>query len=82
MTQNLLQIPAGEFKAKCLQVMDEVNENHVRFIITKRGVPVAQLIPIDEDKPIDIFGCMQGTVTLNDDIIHPIDEMWDADKNG
>src|SRR5665213_2600890 len=37
-------IPAGEFKAKCLQLMDEVYENgNLTIIITKRGKPVAQM---------------------------------------
>jgi antitoxin (DNA-binding transcriptional repressor) of toxin-antitoxin stability system len=36
-------IPAGEFKAKCLQLMDEVHESKLTVIVTKRGKPVAQL---------------------------------------
>jgi len=37
-------IPAGKFKAKCLQLMDEVYENrNLTIIITKRGKPVAQM---------------------------------------
>ena len=37
-------VPAGEFKAKCLQLMDEVYENkNLTIIITKRGKPVAQM---------------------------------------
>jgi len=45
-------IPAGEFKAKCLQLMDEVNQKNLTLIITKRGKPVSQLTaPIPEEKP-------------------------------
>jgi antitoxin (DNA-binding transcriptional repressor) of toxin-antitoxin stability system len=37
-------VPAGEFKARCLQLMDEVYENiDLTIIITKRGKPVAQM---------------------------------------
>ena len=37
-------VPAGEFKARCLQLMDEVYENrNLTIIITKRGKPVAQM---------------------------------------
>ena len=37
-------VPAGEFKAKCLQLMDEVYEKrNLTIIITKRGKPVAQM---------------------------------------
>lgn len=35
-------IPAGEFKAKCLQLMDEVMEGKLTLIVTKRGKPVMQ----------------------------------------
>lgn len=38
-------IPAGEFKAQCLRLMDEVNETGVPIIITKRGRPVSRLVP-------------------------------------
>ena len=42
-------IPAGEFKAKCLQLMDQVLENNLTLIVTKRGKPVMQATaPTDE----------------------------------
>lgn len=40
-------IPAGEFKARCLKLMDEVNETGVPIIITKRGRPVSRLVPAE-----------------------------------
>lgn len=40
-------VPAGEFKEKCLKLMDEVNETGVPIIITKRGQPVSRLVPAD-----------------------------------
>ena len=40
-------IPAGEFKARCLKLMDEVNETGVPIIITKRGRPVSRLLPAE-----------------------------------
>jgi prevent-host-death family protein len=39
---------AGEFKAKCLAVMDEVNETGEPIQITKRGKVVACLTPPKE----------------------------------
>lgn len=72
-------IPAGEFKAKCLQIMDEINEKHISIVITKYGKPVAKLVPIDET-PADLFGCLKGTVTIQGDIISPIDTSWEANE--
>ena len=36
---------AGEFKAKCLGLIDEVNETGQEVVITKRGEPKAKLVP-------------------------------------
>ena len=76
-------ISAGEFKAKCLKLMDQVQQQHQSIIITKHGKPVAELIPFENkklQKPKDLFGCMKGSVTILGDIISPIDEVWDAEQ--
>jgi prevent-host-death family protein len=39
-------IAAGEFKAKCLAVMDEVQATGQPVVVTKRGKPVARLTPV------------------------------------
>jgi prevent-host-death family protein len=45
-------IPAGEFKAKCLQLMDEVQKGKLTLVITKRGKAVSHLVqPPQEAKP-------------------------------
>ena len=73
------QIPAGNFKAKCLQLMDEVKQKHISITITKHGKAVAKLVPV-EDIPIDFFGCLKGTVTINDDITKSIDVEWESNE--
>lgn len=72
-------IPAGKFKAQCLQLMDEVKEKHLSFVITKHGKPVAMLVPVDET-PKDAFGCLKGTVTIRGDILEPINSSWEANE--
>lgn len=72
-------IPAGEFKSKCLNLMNEVNENKISIIITKRGIPVAKLVPIKKEK-FTIFGCLKESVTINDDIVKSISVDWDAEN--
>ena len=73
-------IPAGEFKAKCLKLMDEVKELHQPIVITKHGKPVAQLVPFEE-VVVEDFGCMQDTITIQEDITKPIDVTWDAEND-
>ena len=46
---KLRTINATAFKAKCLGLLDEVREKHSEVIITKRGKPVARLVPIKND---------------------------------
>ena len=63
---------ASEFKAKCLKIMDEVAATGEPVIITKHGVPVAQLVP-EVQKPETLFGALQGSVIILGDIVGPID---------
>jgi len=44
-------IKAGEFKARCLHLMDEVKESRESILITKHNVPVAKLVPVAPEKP-------------------------------
>jgi prevent-host-death family protein len=71
-------IPAGEFKAKCLKLLDEVAEKREPLIITKHGKPVAQVIPMPAQE--QLFGSMRGSVLWEGDIISPIDVEWEAMK--
>jgi prevent-host-death family protein len=74
----VMEIKAGEFKAKCLELMDLVAEGHEEIIITKRGKPVAKLVPVDNKPVRDAFGWMKGTISFHGDIISPIDVEWEA----
>jgi len=57
-----LTIPAGEFKAKCLKLMDTAVASQQRFSITKRGKVVGHFVPAQpEEKPFrSIFGRTPG----------------------
>jgi prevent-host-death family protein len=68
---------AWQFKAKCLKVMDRVKRTRRKIIITKRNIPVAQLVPIEE-KEIAAFGKLKGTIHIRGNIIAPIEEEWGA----
>ena len=68
---------ASEFKAKCLQLMDDVAETGESIIITKNGRPIAQLVSYKR-KPKSLFGTIIGAITIKGDIVSPIDVDWDA----
>lgn len=65
------QIPAGEFKAQCLAIMDQVSQSGEPVVITKHGKPVVKLVPAE--KQVDeIFNYMAGKVKVVGDIVGPI----------
>ncbi|MFZ0957546.1 MAG: type II toxin-antitoxin system Phd/YefM family antitoxin [Candidatus Sulfotelmatobacter sp.] len=65
-------IAAGTFKARCLAIMDEVQAKRQAVVITKRGKPVAKLVPVEKEKD-DIFGFLKGKgkIEIKGDIISP-----------
>lgn len=70
-------IKAGEFKAKCLKLMDEVSRTGEPVVITKNGRPIAQLAPI-RNKPQSLYGALKGKVKIKGDIVAPTDAEWEA----
>ena len=62
---------AGTFKAKCLAVMDEVQSKRVTVVITKRGKPVAKLVPVEVEKD-EIFGFLRGKGKIKGNMVSPI----------
>ena len=65
------KMAAGEFKVHCLRVMDEVQSRRESVLITKRGKPVAKLVPVEKEKD-DIFGFLKGKGKIVGDIVSPI----------
>ncbi len=46
-------IPAGRFKQHCLSIIDQVARTHRPVVITKRGKPMARLVPVETDEEIE-----------------------------
>lgn len=70
-------IPAGEFKAHCLQLLDQVALSGAPLTITKRGRPVARLVPLPPTATL--FGALAGSVREQHDLVAPVGEAWEAD---
>lgn len=70
-------VAAGEFKARCLSLMDDVQRTRETVIITKRGRPVAKLVPVAAAKD-DFIGRLQGKIRIVGDIESPVmpPETW------
>lgn len=74
-------LPAGEFKARCLSVMEEVRKNREPVLITKRGKPVAKLVPADKTRE-ELIGRLEGVVSITGDIESPIEpaDAWESSR--
>lgn len=73
------KIKASQFKAECLQIMDRVQKTRRKITITKRNVPIAKLVPIEEKKE-QAFGKLKGSIHFKGNIREPIEEAWDANS--
>ena len=57
------EVPAGEFKAHCLRLLDQVAHEGVELVVTKRGRPIARVVPLQP--PPDLTGSVR--VLVDDD---------------
>ncbi len=71
-------IAAGKFKDVCLRVLDEVSKTRTPIVITKRGRPVARLVPYL--KPV-ARRSLAGSVVREVGDPFGTGERWDADTS-
>ncbi len=64
------RMAAGSFKVHCLAVMDEVQAKRETVVITKRGKPVAKLVPAGQDND-DIYNFLAGKGAITGDVVSP-----------
>jgi len=65
------KIAAGDFRTNCFAIMDEVQADHETVVITKRGKPVAKLVPVDEETD-DIYNFLEGKGAISGDVVSPV----------
>jgi prevent-host-death family protein len=72
-------IAAAEFKAHCLTLMEDVRSTKQPLLITKRGKPVAKLVPVNSGED-DFIGRLKGVFRVVGDIESPVEppEAWES----
>lgn len=65
------KMAAGSFKIHCLSVMDEVQAKRETIVITKRGKPVAKLVPADQNAD-DIYNFLAGKGAITGDVVSAV----------
>lgn len=63
---DMKEIPAARFKEQCLALLDRVDPEGL--VITKRGKPVARLLPV-ENNTASLIGALRDRVTIHGDIL-------------
>ena len=66
---NMKTMAITDFKTHALQVLGEVAETREPVVVTKRGKPLAEIIPFAEKKPSP--GQLAETLVLNDTLKKP-----------
>ena len=70
-----------EFKTYALKIIDEVAKSKESLIITKRGKPLAELIPFRKSEQKHVPGKLADALIFEKDIVAPLgDEIWEASK--
>lgn len=73
-------VKISEFKAKCLDILDRVARTGETLVITRRGRPLARVLPISPSSEGEWLGCLEGTARAIGDLIEPVvaPEDWEV----
>ena len=75
----MITMAISKFKAHALEILDRVAKTQEVIIITKRGKPLAQILPCQNKETHPIPGKLAGSFVFERDIISPLDEeMWES----
>ena len=75
-----ITLPVSEFKAKCLQLLKDVETNGDRIVITKRGRPVAEVGPA-KNAVAPLRDSWKDRVKVHGDIVYFSDDEWESEKD-
>ena len=83
MKRDVETISISEFKATCLARLERVRRTGRRLLVTRRGMPVAEVVPSSVEKHSGSWlGSAAGTGRITGDIVSPIvtPDEWEAAK--
>lgn len=72
-------IAISQFKTHALKIVDQIAQDHEVVVITKRGKPLARVVPYVENEPFAEPGQLADTFVFEGDIVSPLGEdLWEA----
>jgi len=74
-------VAISELKAHCLRLVDEVARRRSEIVVTKRGKPIARVVPLDDVSDDDALNRLRGTV-IGGDRVEDFDTgaVWEAQR--
>ena len=66
------EMAVSKFKATCLAVVEDVRRTGIPVRITKRGKPIAEVVPVSTPRNKTWIGAMKGSAVIVGDIVGPI----------
>lgn len=74
-------LAVSHFKAHALQILSELEKTKEEIIITKRGKPIAKVIPFDSMEVVNQPGLLSEMFVFEKDIVSPLEDViWEAGK--
>ncbi|MBM4345757.1 MAG: type II toxin-antitoxin system Phd/YefM family antitoxin [Deltaproteobacteria bacterium] len=70
-------ISTSQLKIHCAEVVARVAKTGEPVTVTRRGRPVARIVPVEDDSPT-LFGALAGHIAICGDLIEPVGEPWEA----
>lgn len=75
-----MEVTITKFKARCLELIDEVYQTHEEIIITRKGKPLAKLSYVAEDEPDEYIGSLVGVGCTVGDLTEPLADNWEMNQ--
>jgi prevent-host-death family protein len=72
------RVSTSQLKARCSELVEQVASRRDVLVITRRGRPVARLVPVEAEDRRSLFGFARGVITVSGDLIEPIGVAWEA----
>ena len=73
------EVSTSQLKARCSEIVERVAQRREAIVVTRRGRPVARLVPIEDERET-LFGFARGVITVQGDLLEPIDVAWEASE--
>ena len=77
---SIPEIAISEFKAKCLALLEEVDKTKVSLRVTRRGRPIAEVIPVSPNmEERNWLGSMADSMKITGNIVSPVIEIQEIE---